>query len=45
MEKRVLGRTGLEVSAVGMDELLVSRHGGESHEEVRRAVWRVGIER
>ena len=40
MEKRVLGCTGLEVGVVGMGGLFVSQHGGQSREDVRRAVWR-----
>src|SRR5579862_2456398 len=40
METRILGRTGLAVSAVGMGGLFVSQYGGQSREDVRRAVWR-----
>ncbi len=40
MEKRILGRTGIEVSVVGMGGLFVSKYGGQSREDVRRAVWR-----
>ena len=40
MEKRILGRTGLEVSALGMGGLFVSRVGGNDREEARRAVQR-----
>lgn len=40
MEKRVLGRTGLEVSVLGMGGLFVSRVGGNDREEARRAVHR-----
>jgi aryl-alcohol dehydrogenase-like predicted oxidoreductase len=40
MEKRVLGRTGLEVSVLGMGGLFVSRVGGEGRDEAIRAVRR-----
>jgi aryl-alcohol dehydrogenase-like predicted oxidoreductase len=40
MENRILGRTGLEVSVLGMGGLFVSRVGGRDREEVRRAVRR-----
>jgi aryl-alcohol dehydrogenase-like predicted oxidoreductase len=40
MEKRILGRTGLEVSVLGMGGLFVSRVGGEGREEACRAVHR-----
>jgi aryl-alcohol dehydrogenase-like predicted oxidoreductase len=40
METRVLGRTGLEVSVLGLGGLFVSRHGGQPFEETRRAVHR-----
>ena len=41
MEKRVLGRTGLEVSVLGMGGLFVSKVGGRGREEAYRAVRRV----
>src|SRR5438094_859675 len=40
MEQRVLGRTGLAVSVLGMGGLFVSRVGGHDREEARRAVHR-----
>lgn len=40
MEKRILGRTGLEVSVLGMGGLFVSRVGGRDREEAYRAVRR-----
>jgi aryl-alcohol dehydrogenase-like predicted oxidoreductase len=40
MQTRVLGRTGLEVSVLGMGGLFVSRVGGNDREEARRAVHR-----
>ena len=40
MEKRILGRTGLDVSVVGMGGLFVSRLGGTGREDARRAVQR-----
>lgn len=40
MEKRILGRTGLEVSVLGMGGLFVSKVGGEGREEACRAVRR-----
>ena len=40
MEKRTLGRTGLEVSVLGMGGLFVSRHGQDDRAEARRAVHR-----
>ena len=40
MEKRVLGRTGLEVSILGMGGLFVSEVGGRGREEARQAVQR-----
>jgi aryl-alcohol dehydrogenase-like predicted oxidoreductase len=40
MEKRILGRTGLHVSVLGMGGLFVSRLGGTGREEARRAVQR-----
>src|SRR3989304_4755818 len=38
MERRILGRTGLEVSVLGMGGLFISRVGGDDREEARRAV-------
>lgn len=40
MDKRVLGRTGLEVGVVGLGGLFVSRYGGDSRERARQAVRR-----
>ncbi len=40
MEKRVLGRTGLEVSVLGMGGLFVSKVGGRGREEACKAVRR-----
>src|SRR5579883_1882124 len=40
MERRVLGRTGLEVSVVGLGGLFVSRYGNEDRQDVRRTVRR-----
>ena len=40
MEKRVLGRTGLEVGVLGLGGLFVSRVGTADREEARRAVHR-----
>jgi aryl-alcohol dehydrogenase-like predicted oxidoreductase len=40
MEKRVLGRTGLEVSVLGMGGLFVSRVGGGTRDDARCAVHR-----
>jgi aryl-alcohol dehydrogenase-like predicted oxidoreductase len=40
MQTRILGRTGLEVSVLGMGGLFVSRVGGNDREEARRAVHR-----
>ena len=40
MERRVLGRTGLEVSVLGMGGLFVSEVGGQGREEAYRAVRR-----
>lgn len=40
MEKRVLGRTGLEVSVLGMGGAFISRWGQNDREEARRAVHR-----
>ena len=40
MEKRVLGRTGLEVSVLGMGGLFVSNIGGKGRDEACRAVRR-----
>jgi len=40
MEKRILGRTGLEVSVLGMGGLFVSKVGGQGREEACRAVHR-----
>ncbi|MFC1713637.1 aldo/keto reductase [Candidatus Poribacteria bacterium] len=40
MEKRILGRTGLEVSVLGMGGLFVSRVGGRGREEACQAVHR-----
>ncbi|MBI2941581.1 MAG: aldo/keto reductase [Chloroflexi bacterium] len=40
MEKRILGRTGLEVSALGYGVAWVSRLGGVAREDARRAVRR-----
>jgi aryl-alcohol dehydrogenase-like predicted oxidoreductase len=40
MEKRILGRTGLEVSVLGMGGAFISRWGQTDREEARRAVQR-----
>ena len=40
MQKRILGRTGLEVSALGMGGLFVSKVGGRGREEAYKAVRR-----
>ena len=40
METRVLGRTGLRVSVLGMGGLFVSKVGGNDRDEARRAVHR-----
>jgi aryl-alcohol dehydrogenase-like predicted oxidoreductase len=40
VELRVLGRTGLQVSALGLGGLFVSSYGGQTREDVRRAVHR-----
>lgn len=40
MEKRILGRTGLEVSVLGMGGLFVSKVGGKSRDEACEAVHR-----
>lgn len=40
MEKRILGRTGLEVSVLGMGGLFVSKVGGRGREEACQAVHR-----
>ena len=40
MEKRILGRTGLEVSVLGLGGLFLSRLGAEDRDEARRAVQR-----
>src|SRR5258708_6560677 len=40
MEKRILGRTGLEVSVLGMGGAFISRWGQTDREEARRAVHR-----
>ena len=40
MEKRILGRTGLEVSVLGMGGLFVSTVGGRNHADGRNAVRR-----
>jgi aryl-alcohol dehydrogenase-like predicted oxidoreductase len=38
MERRILGRTGLEVSVLGLGGLFVSRVGGRGRREARRVV-------
>jgi aryl-alcohol dehydrogenase-like predicted oxidoreductase len=40
MEKRILGRTGLEVSVLGLGGLFLSRYGANDQEAARRAVQR-----
>src|SRR4030095_13750474 len=40
MEKRILGRTGLEVSVLGLGGLFLSRLGANDQEEARRATHR-----
>ena len=40
MEKRILGRTGLEVSVLGMGGLFVSKVGGRDRDEACQAVHR-----
>ena len=40
MERRTLGRTGLEVSVLGMGGLFISRIGAEDRQDARRAVHR-----
>jgi len=40
MQKRILGRTGLEVSVLGMGGLFVSKIGGKEREESYKAVRR-----
>ncbi|MYB95959.1 aldo/keto reductase, partial [Candidatus Poribacteria bacterium] len=40
MEKRILGRTGLEVSVLGMGGLFVSTAGGRNRNDGRNAVRR-----
>lgn len=40
MEKRILGRTGLKVSVLGMGGLFVSKVGGKGRDEAREAVHR-----
>jgi aryl-alcohol dehydrogenase-like predicted oxidoreductase len=40
VDTRVLGRTGLEVSVVGMGGIFISRYGGHSQEDIQRAVLR-----
>jgi aryl-alcohol dehydrogenase-like predicted oxidoreductase len=40
MEKRILGRTGLEVSVLGLGGLFLSRHGANDREAARQAVQR-----
>ena len=40
MEKRTLGRTGLEVSVLGMGGLYVSSAGARGRDEACRAVHR-----
>jgi aryl-alcohol dehydrogenase-like predicted oxidoreductase len=40
MEKRTLGRTGLEVSVLGMGGLFISRIGAADRDDARRAVHR-----
>ena len=40
MERRILGRTGLEVSVLGMGGLFVSKVGGRGREEACRAIHR-----
>ncbi len=40
MEKRILGRTGLEVSVLGMGGAFISRWGQTDRAEARRAVQR-----
>lgn len=40
MERRILGRTGLSVSALGLGGLFFSQRGGGDRDEARRAVHR-----
>ncbi len=40
MEKRILGRTGLEVSVLGIGGLFVSTAGGRNHADGHNAVRR-----
>src|SRR5262245_35173567 len=40
MERRTLGRTGLEVGVLGMGGLFISRYGAEDRADARRAVHR-----
>lgn len=40
MEKRILGRTGLEVSVLGLGGLFLSKLGGNDQDEARRATHR-----
>jgi len=40
MERRILGRTGLEVSVLGMGGAFISKLGQEDRDEARRAVHR-----
>ena len=40
MEKRILGRTGLEVRALGMGGVFVSKIGGRGRDEACKAAQR-----